>query len=186
MQIEERDLVERARHADADAFGKLYERHRVRVHRFARSRLRNPHDAEDLTAEVFVRAWQAIGRYQPNDTPFGAWLHRIASNAIVDQHRRRRRLVEDIDQHHDLAAPGSVEDLVAERDRLRRIRRAAGDLPAWQRTVLTLRFGHDLTYTAIARRTGRSQGAVKLLQHRAIARVRAALRAESEALELAS
>jgi Sigma-70 region 2 len=84
--LEERDLVVRARQ-DPEAFGRLYERHRGHVYRFACSRLRNSYDAEDLTAEVFMRAWQAIERYQPNGTPFAAWLHRIASNAIVDQRR---------------------------------------------------------------------------------------------------
>jgi RNA polymerase sigma-70 factor (ECF subfamily) len=175
--VDERDLVERAKQ-DPEAFGRLYERHRVRVYRFACSRLRNSHDAEDLTAEVFVRAWQAIGRYQANGTPFAAWLHRIASNAIVDQQRKRWGLVEDVDQHRDLAAACSVEDLVAERDGVLRIGLAAQHLPAPQRTVLVLRFSHDLTQSAIARRMGRSRGAVKQLQHRAITAVRAAVRTD--------
>lgn len=178
--LEEHDLVVRARQ-DPEAFGRLYERHRGRVYRFASSRLRNSYDAEDLTAEVFIRAWRAIERYQPNGTPFAAWLHRIASNAIVDQRRKRRGLVENIDQHHELAATGSVEELVAGRDRVRQIGLAAQQLPARQRRVLALRFGHDLTHDAIAERMGRSRGAVKLLQYRAIARVREAVRAAGDA-----
>jgi RNA polymerase sigma-70 factor (ECF subfamily) len=170
--LDECDLVERAKQ-DPEAFGRLYERHRARIYRFAWSRMRNSYDAEDLTAEVFMRAWQAIGRYQPSGSPFSAWLYRIASNMVVDQQRKRRRLVEDIDQHQDLAAAGSVADLVAERDRVRRIGLAARRLPARQRTVLALRFGHDLSHRAIAGRMGRSQGAVKLLQYRAIAGLRA-------------
>lgn len=133
-----------------------------------------------------MRAWQAIDRYQSDGAPFGAWLHRIASNAIVDQRRRRRAPVEDIDQHRNLAAAGSVEDLVAGRDWMRRIGLAAQRLPARQGTVLALRFTHDMTLDAIARRMGRTRGAVKLLQYRAIAGVRAAVRAEANALELAS
>jgi RNA polymerase sigma-70 factor (ECF subfamily) len=183
--LEERDLVERAKE-DPEAFGRLYERHRARVYTFSYSRLRNAHDAEDLTAEVFMRAWRAIGRYQPTGTLFVTWLYRIATNAIVDQQRKRRGLVEDIDEHRDLVAAGSVEDLVADRDRVRRIALVARRLPARQRTVLVLRFSHDLTHNAIARRMGGSRGAVKVLQHRAIARVRAAVRAEADALELAS
>ena len=183
--LEERDLVERAKQ-DPEAFGRLYERHRIHVYRFACSRLRNPYDAEDVTAEVFMRAWQAIERYQSNGTPFAAWLNRITANAIVDQQRRRRWLVDDIDQHQDLVAAGSVEDLVVERDRMRRIGLAAAQLPARQRSVLALRFSHDLTHNAIARRMGRSQGAVRLLHHRAITGLRAAVRAAADALELAS
>jgi RNA polymerase sigma-70 factor (ECF subfamily) len=183
--LEEGDLVERAKR-DAEAFGRLYERHRVRVYQFACSRLRNSHDAEDMTAEVFMRAWQAIGRYQSTGAPFTAWLYRTASNAIVDQQRKRRGVVEDIDQHRNLAAAGSVEDVVAERDRVRRIGLVAQRLPARQRTVFALSFSHDLTHNAIARRMGRSRGAVKLLQYRAVAGVRAGVRAEAGAVELAS
>jgi RNA polymerase sigma-70 factor, ECF subfamily len=181
--LEERDLVERAKQ-DPRAFGWLYERYRVRVYRFACARLRNSHDAEDLTAEVFMRAWRAIGRYQPTGAPFATWLYRIASNAMVDQQRKRLGLVEDIDEHRDLAAAGSVEDLVVERDRLRRIGLAAQRLPLRQRTVLALRFGHDLTHNAIARRMGWSRGAVKILQYRAVAGVRAVVHADANALEL--
>ena len=181
----ERELVERAKH-DPEAFGRLYERNRIRVYSFACSRLRDPDDAEDVTAEVFMRAWQAIGRYQSNGSPFAAWLYRIASNAIVDLHRKRRVVLEDIDQHQGLAAAGSVEDLVAERDRMRRIEMAARRLPVPQRTALALRFGHDLTQDAIARRMGRSRSAIRLLQYRAIVGVRAAVGAGADALGLAS
>jgi RNA polymerase sigma-70 factor (ECF subfamily) len=183
--LDERDLVERAKE-DPEAFGRLYERYRGGVYRFARSRLRNSHDAEDLTADVFMRAWQAIGHYQCTGAPITAWLYRIASNAIVDQQRRRWGVVEDIDQHRDLAAAGSLEDLVAERDRVRRIGLAAQRLSARQRTVFALRFSHDLTHSAIARRMGRSLGAVKLLHYRAVAAVRAAVRGEADAVELTS
>ena len=183
--LEEHDLVERAKE-DPEAFGRLYERYRGGIYRFTCSRLRNSHDAEDLTADVFMRAWQAIGRYQSTGAPFTTWLYRIASNAIVDQQRKRRGGVEDIDQHRNLAAAGSVEDLVAERDRVRRIGLAAQRLSARQRTVFALRFSHDLTHNAIARRMGRTRGAVKLLQYRAIAGVRAAVRGEADAVELTS
>lgn len=182
--LEERELVERAQR-DPEAFGRLYERYRVRVYKFACARLRHPNDAEDVTSEVFLRALRAIGRYRYTGVPFRTWLFQIAANVIVDQ-LRRRRPVEDIDEHLELAAADNVEDLVARRDLVRRIRLAARPLPASQRTALALRFGHDLAVGEIADRMGRSEGAVKLLLHRAQRVVRAAIPAEAGDLELAS
>jgi RNA polymerase sigma-70 factor, ECF subfamily len=182
--LEEPLLVERAKH-DRSAFGELYRRHHGPVFRFAYSRLRNEADAEDVTADVFLRALRSIGRYQDRGIPFHNWLFQIAANAVVD-HVRGLRPVEDLDEHPELAAPGSLEQLVAERDQVRRIGQAARELPARQRQAFALRLGHDMKADVVARRMGRSQGAVKLLVHRAVRGVRAALPAEDVALELAS
>ncbi len=184
-RVEERELVERAKH-DAIAFGELYRRHRDAINRFALSRLRNRADAEDVTSEVFLRALRAIARYEERGIPFRSWLLRIAACAVVD-HLRRQQPVEDIDQQRTLtAAATSLEDQVAGRDQVRRIGRAALQLPVRQREALALRLGHDLAVDEVARRMDRSPGAVKLLLHRAVRGVRAALPDEAAALELAS
>jgi RNA polymerase sigma-70 factor, ECF subfamily len=182
--LSERELVERAKH-DAAAFGELYRRHQPTVHRFALSRLGNPADAEDLASDVFLRALRAIGRYRQTEVPFRAWLFRIAAHAIVDQQRRRQH--DDLDEHQDeLKAAGCLEDLVARRELVRWLARAAGPMPASQRAVLALRFGEDLDMVQIAARIGRTVPAVKLLQHRALSRLRATLNRERAGLELAS
>jgi RNA polymerase sigma-70 factor, ECF subfamily len=183
-RIEERDLVERAKREPA-AFGELYRRHQLAVYRFACSRLGNEADAEDVTSDVFVKALLAIDRYEDRGFPFGSWLYRIAANAIADQHRARRP-IEDIDEHPELAAEGSLEDLVAAGDQVRRIGRAARELPVRQREAFALRLGHDLKVDDVALRMGTSRGAAKLLLHRAVRGVRAAMPAEAAALELAS
>jgi RNA polymerase sigma-70 factor (ECF subfamily) len=182
--LEERDLVERAKREPA-AFGELYRRHQLAVYRFAYSRLRNQADAEDVTSEVFMRALVAIGRYQDRGYVFTSWLLQIAANVVVDQHRARRP-IEDIDEHRELAAEGSLEDLVAAGDQVRRIGLAARELPVRQREAFALRLGHDLKVDDVALRMGKSTGAVKLLVHRAVRGVRAAMPAEAAALELAS
>jgi len=182
--LEERDLVERAKREPA-AFGELYRRHQLDVYRLAYSRLGNQADAEDVTSEVFMRALVAIGRYQDRGYTFTSWLFRIAANLVVDRHRQSRP-IEDIDEHQELAAEGSLEDLVAAGDRVRRIVQAAQQLPARQREALSLRFGGDLKVDDVALRMGTSPGAVKLLVHRAVRGVRAAMPAEAAALELAS
>jgi RNA polymerase sigma-70 factor (ECF subfamily) len=182
--LDERELVERAKREPA-AFGELYRRHKLAVYRFAYSRLRNQADAEDVTSEVFMRALVAIRRYQDRGYAFTNWLFQIAANVVVDQHRARRP-IEDIDEHPELAAEGSLEDLVAAGDQVRRIGLAARQLPVRQREAFALRLGHDLAVDDVALRMGKSTGAVKLLVHRAVRGVRAAMPAEAAALELAS
>ena len=183
-QIAERELVALAGH-DGEAFGELYRRYRGRVERFARARLRHVEDAEDVTSETFLRVLRGIGRYEDRGVRFSAWLFGIAANTVVD-HRRRRRPVEDLDDHPDLAAGGSVEELVASCDRFRQVARAAGRLPASQRQAFALRWVADLTVDEVALRMRRTPGAVKQLLHRALIGVRAAVREPAGALELAS
>jgi RNA polymerase sigma-70 factor (ECF subfamily) len=171
--LEERDLVERAKR-DSEAFAELYRRHHRSVHRYAVSRLRNQADAEDATSDVFVKALLAIGRYEERGIPFRMWLFQIAVHRVAD-HWRARRPTEDLGECEGLAAAGSLEDLVAERDQVRRVVQAAQQLPARQREVLSLRFGGDLKVNDVARRMHKTPGAVKLLQNRAVTGVRRAL-----------
>src|ERR1700681_4308197 len=86
--VDEPSLVDRARH-DPDAFGELYERYCDRIYRFASTRLKGCVDAEDLTAEVFFRAFRGIKTYRNAGRPFGAWLFRIEINALAERSRRQ-------------------------------------------------------------------------------------------------
>lgn len=184
--VEEPQLVERAK-SEAAAFGELYRRHHASVHRFVRSRLHNPADAEDVAADVFLRALRSIGRYQARGLPFRNWLFQIAAHAVLDHMRARRRPVEDLAEHQDhLVGPDDVEDKALVVDQVRLIGRAAQGLPARQREAFALRLGRDLAVDEVARRMGKSEGAVKLLLHRAVRGVRAALPVEDAGLELAS
>jgi hypothetical protein len=178
--LEERDLVVRARQ-DPEAFGEAVRappRPRLQVRLLQTPQLvrRRGSDSRGLHAGV------------AGDRALPAQRHSVRRVAAPDRLEcdrgpaaQRRGLVEGIDQHHDLAATGSVEELVAGATGCAGSGSRPSSCPRWQRRVLALRFGHDLTHDAIAKRTGRSQGAVKLLQCRAIARVREAVRAAGDA-----
>jgi RNA polymerase sigma-70 factor (ECF subfamily) len=184
--VAESDLVERAKH-DPLAFGELYRRHRANVHRFVSARVRSQHDAEDLVSDVFLRALTAIGRFRDTGAPFGAWLQQIATYAVIDQHRRASlRHQDDIDAHLDLVSDLDLEDVVARRDRVRRVSQAARRLPRRQQVILALRFGEDLKVADIAREVGLSRAGAQGLLHRATARVRAEVVAAADGMELAS
>ncbi|MGH7777468.1 MAG: RNA polymerase sigma factor [Candidatus Dormibacterales bacterium] len=168
---DERDLVERAK-SDPMAFGELYDRHLQQIYRFVFSRTRDQTASEDITSDVFMKALRALPRYQDTGRPFSAWLYQIAVNAIADKYRSARP-TQDLEDVRELAAAGpGVDEITAQRDEVRRIWSIVETLPVPQRTAMVLKFQEDMKIEDIAVVMGKSQGAVKLLIHRGVTRVR--------------
>jgi len=168
---DERDLVEQAKR-DPRQFGALYDRHFQQIYRFVYSRMREQTAAEDVTSEVFMKALKAIPRYQDTGRPFAAWLYQIAVNAIADRYRMQRPS-QPLEDFHDLSVAGpALEDLAAHRDEVRRIWSLVETLPHQQRTALVLKFQEDMKIEDIAVAMGKTPGAVKLLIHRGVSRLR--------------
>ena len=157
---------------DAEAFGILYDRYANQVFRMVYHRLSDRSDAEDVTAEVFVKALRAIDAYRPSRAPFWGWLHRIAANAVVD-HVRARRATVSLDVVADAVdtAVGVEQQVIRRLEADRAWQAVAGLCPA-QRTAVTLRLGRDLPIADIAGRMERSEGAVKLLLNRGLTTLR--------------
>lgn len=164
-------LVARSVAGNARAFGKLYDEYADRVYAFVRGRVGSAEDAEDLTASVFLKAWEAIGGYDDRGLPFGAWLFRIARNAVIDSYRRSARTPEYAstdDALDTVDETAAVDETVFVRLEVEEIREAMESLTEEQRSVLMLRFiwGFDLQDSAQA--LGKTGGAIKALQHRAV------------------
>jgi RNA polymerase sigma-70 factor (ECF subfamily) len=165
-------LVKAAQAGDASAFGQLYERYRDPVFRYCLARTGAKHEAEDLVAEVFLRAMVALDRYQDRGVPFVAFLFRVARNAAVDRSRRTRPdMSMDELTHH----PESAQNVEAQA--VRSLEQAAlvaamSKLKTDYREVLLLRFVEGYGAADVGRMTGRSEGAVRTLQHRALERLR--------------
>ncbi|TMD08698.1 MAG: sigma-70 family RNA polymerase sigma factor [Chloroflexi bacterium] len=171
---DERSLVERAK-TDPGAFGELYDRYFHQMYRFVFSRMRDQTAAEDVTSEVFIKALKGIPRYQDTGRPFVAWLYQIAVNTVADRYRSSRPTV-DIDEVHDIGTAGpSLEDLAVRRDEVRQVWAIVEKLPAPQRTAIVLKFQEDMKITDIAAVMGKTEGAVKLLIHRGMTRIRGTL-----------
>ena len=165
-------LVKAAQAGDASAFGQLYERYRDPVFRYCLSRTGAKHEAEDLVADVFVRAMQALDRYEDRGLPFVAFLFRIARNAAIDKSRRTRpdMSIDDLVNHPESALNVEAEAVRSiERDALFK---AMSKLKSDYREVLLLRFVEGYGAADVGRMTGRSEGAVRTLQHRALDRLR--------------
>ncbi len=168
---EERELVERAKR-DPREFGALYDRHFQQIYRFVYSRVREQTAAEDVTSEVFIKALKAMPRYQDTGRPFAAWLYQIAVNAIADRYRSLRPS-QPLEDFHDLSVSGPpIEEQAAQRDEIRRIWAIVEELPVQQRMALVLKFQEDMKIEDIAVAMGKTAGAVKLLIHRGVTRLR--------------
>lgn len=167
---EERLLVEAAQQ-DPQRFADLYELHFERVYAFIVGRVRDRDAAEDLTAEVFHKALANLRTFEWRGAPFGAWLIRIAANAIVDRSTRAAREVSGSAQSPQ---PSVQPDLEAAEHRAR-LFRLVGRLPADQRQVIVQRFIEQKSVRDIAHRLGKTEGAVKQLQFRALQSLRTRL-----------
>lgn len=172
---DDRELAELSQ-VDADAFGVLYARYSGQIYRTVYHRLRDRSDAEDVTAEVFVKAFRAIHHYSPSRGPFWSWIYRIAMNTVID-HVRASRPAVPLAVAADPEDPAAdVETLVVRRSEASRVWQAVGGLCTTQKTALVLRLGHDLPIAAIAGRMDRSEGAVRQLINRGLSVVREELR----------
>jgi RNA polymerase sigma-70 factor (ECF subfamily) len=171
--IRDEQLIKQACQGSLDAYGELYILYAPGVLRFLTAHMDDPLDAEDLTEEVFFRVWQALPGYRQQGVPFGGYLLRVARNALIDHYRRgerAKRLVLEEDPI-DLNQPDPAEHLSARQDRTE-LQRMLGRLSDEHRMVLSLRFIAGLTHEETARTMQRSSGAVRVLQHRALAALR--------------
>ena len=174
-------LVDRAATGDASAFAGLYDAYAPRLRRFLRHQLGDSDVAEELLQRTFVKMIEALPRYRRRGVPFGAWVFRIARNGVTD-HRRTAHPGVPLDVVAERAAEAGDPVAAAEREHDRAGLRVALDaLPADQREVLVWRFFAELTPAETAAMMGRSNGAVRVLQHRALAALRGILESNDPA-----
>jgi RNA polymerase sigma-70 factor (ECF subfamily) len=164
---EERRLVEAAQ-ADPARFGDLYEIHFERIYAFIARRVRDQDTAEDLTSDVFHRALASLRNYESRGVPFAAWLIRIAANAVADQYKRAAR---EAPVSEDTPEPSANPDMEGVEHRAR-LFRLVNELPSDQRQVIFERFVEQRSIREVAQQFGRSEGAVKQLQFRALQNLR--------------
>ena len=163
---DERLLIEAAQQ-DPSRFAELYEKNFHRVYAFVLRRVRDRAEAEDITAEVFHEALRSLGRFQWRGAPFSSWLLRIASNTLADRWQRAARSGDAMESVHE--ADCGVE---AEAEQRAILYQLVDRLPHDQRLVILRRFLDQKSVREIAEELGRSEGAVKQLQFRALESLR--------------
>ncbi len=175
----EDDLIARAVQGDEAAFTRLYDTYHDRVYRYVYYRLGRVEDAEDVVQRVFLQAWRALGRYRRTEAPFVGWLMTIAHNATITffrSHKPAEYLDRDI---LDLGSASDPEASLDDRYEQERIRKAILQLNSDQQQVVTLRFLEDFGYQEIAAVLGKTEGNVRVIQHRALQQLRKLLGKEA-------
>jgi RNA polymerase sigma-70 factor (ECF subfamily) len=167
----------RAAQADRSAFAILYRRYLDGVYGYAFYQLGDHHDAEDATERIFLAALAALGGFRDTGSTFRAWLFRIAHNTIANAHRSRaRRPTVALPENWDRPAPDAdPAGLVGRGEELREVLAQVDQLPEERRQVILLRFVDELTSREIGIVLDRSEGAVRVLLHRALRELAARL-----------
>jgi len=171
-------LIKGAEGGDFEAFGELYSIFLDRIYRYVFYQVRDRMTAEDITEEVFVKAWQAIGSCKGKEATFSAWLYRIAHNHMIDTLRNKQKytsiemenIIDDSDPKVEIETALDRQELLA----------AVADLPQNQKEVIILKFIEELDNREISQVLGKREGAIRILQMRALTNLRQKLTIEVE------
>jgi len=175
---DDKGLVHKARQGDKEAFAALYESHFDRIYRYVVMKIGNRAEAEDMTQQVFVKAYESMGSYQWQGTPFSAWLFRIAHNQIVDFIRKEsKKPTVWLDESLPIAGNSDPQGEIEVKLNIEQVTVAAQQLTKAQREVISLRFAGEMSITEVAKAMRKSEGAIKALQHSAIQALRKTLKA---------
>jgi RNA polymerase sigma-70 factor (ECF subfamily) len=164
----ENQIIERAKKGEAQAFGLLYDHYHERIYRFIFLKVSRKEDAEDLTHQVFLSAWQNIKNYKELGFPFSSWLYRISRNAVIDFYRSKKIETSLEEVQNELSSDEIKTDDIDLKIQIEEVMKALKQLKPDYQDIIIMRFVDDLSVKEIAKALDKSEGAVKLMQHRAI------------------
>ncbi len=166
---------------DANAFGELYDRYVERVYRYLYFRTGSHPEAEDLTEQVFLKAWEAIGRYRWQGRPFLAWLYRLAHNSHIDHVRTQKPTTSLNNDERPLDVPSQAAQVELARTLdADLLTRALGQLTPDQQQVIVMKFIEGMDNDQIAASMDKREGAIRALQMRALMSLRRVLELQGE------
>jgi RNA polymerase sigma-70 factor (ECF subfamily) len=170
-----RQLILHAQQGSQAAIAQLYQMHAQQIYRYVAYRVPTQADAEDITADVFMKMIEGLRAYRLTGAPFEAWLYRIAAARIADYHRRgRRRPQTELSETLSTSDP-SPEELLNEDQEVAVLRQALSGLDSDQQEILVLRFVERKSHQEVAQIVGKTVSAVKSIQHRALVQLAARL-----------
>jgi RNA polymerase sigma-70 factor (ECF subfamily) len=169
MLDNEQELIKRAKKGESECFGRLYDHYLPQIYRYVLLKVTNRQEAEDLTHEVFLSAWQNLRGYRHRGFPFSSWLYNIARNRVIDFYRTRKihTSLDNLDENLVKTVSAVAQEVDFSLD-WEKIKAALKYLTEEQRDVVVMRFVEDLSHQEIAAALNKSEGAVRLIQHRAI------------------
>lgn len=165
----EQNYIKEAQAGGQDAFAKIYNHYLPLIYRYVYLKTNNRAEAEDLTHEVFLNTWQSIRRYAPGQFPFSSWLYRIATNEVIDFYRTKKKKVSlDLVEEDFLKIPESESKSIDQALDLEIIKKLIRRLKPEQQDVLIMRFVEDFSPKETAAALNKSEGAIRIIQHRAM------------------
>jgi len=169
MIEKEEILIKESRSGEAGSFGKLYDIYQPQIYRFIFLKVSRKEEAEDLTHQVFLSAWQNIKKYQIRKFPFSSWLYRIAKNKVIDFYRTSKNNISielvNESEFKNLPSPEMKTENSLE---IKKVKKAMSFMNQEQQDVIIMRFVEDMPTKEVANILGKSEGAIKLIQHRAL------------------
>lgn len=177
----ENKLIQDAIRGKASAFGSLYDYYQPKIYRFVLVKVSRREEAEDLTHQVFLNAWANMKTYEDLGFPFSSWLYRIARNLIVDFYRtdRKESSLEKIDPEYFVVEATTHVDLADKMD-IEKVKSAIRTLKPEYQDVIIMRFVEDLPVKEVALAMDKTEGAIKLIQHRAIKELKSLLEVKED------
>jgi RNA polymerase sigma-70 factor (ECF subfamily) len=182
VRIDVDELVRSAQEGDAASFAALYEHFSDAIYRYVSFKTGSPGDAEDITAEVFVKMLESIRSFKPRGHPFSSWLYRIAHNLVVDHFRsksRKKTVPIEASENTVGATAFDLDEYVDLKLTMRHVHKAMEVLTSLQKEVISLRFAAGLSLAETASAVGKKENAVKALQHAGVVKLRRALTPEA-------
>lgn len=171
MKEGEEELIKKAKEREAEAFGLLYDQYLPVIYRFIFLKTGNKAAAEDLAHQVFLNAWQNIENYQSRGFPFSSWLYRIAHNTVVDYFRTEKKHF-SLETVKEISTNSNLEEKIDQKFDLNLIKAAIKELSAEQQSVVIMKFVEELSNKEIAAALGKSEGAIKIIQHRSLKNIK--------------
>lgn len=169
MLDNERDIIHQAQHGDAEAFGLLYDHYLSPIYRFVYLKVSNVAETQDITHEVFLKAWKNIDQFSDQGHPFSSWLYQIARHHVIDFYRtRKHNLALEVVGEEKVPVVEMMEQHIDARLDMSRVKQALHRLNDDQQNVVIMRFMEGLSYPEIAEALNKTEGAIRIIQHRAI------------------
>jgi RNA polymerase sigma-70 factor (ECF subfamily) len=173
-------LIKRAKNGESEAFGQIYDCYINRVYRFLLLKVSNREEAEDMSQQVFMKAWEALPRFENEGVPFVSWLFRIARNLAIDFYRTKKNVVSLNEEIGNEVLEDSPEDIFFNVQKKELVMNAIEDLTEEQKEVVVLRFVEGFSYSEMSKITQKNQAALRILQHRAVKKLKKFLENEED------
>ncbi len=163
----EEKIIQDAIKGEASAFGLLYDKYQPQIYRFVYLKVGHREEAEDLTHQIFLKAWQKIDKYEHRGFPFSSWLYQISRNQIIDLYRTQKK-TSDLEDIVELGENDAQLEKIDVKLETERVQKAISLLKDEYQDVIIMRFVEELSYEEMSEILDKPQTTVRVLQHRAI------------------